>query len=233
MDKLLALLLAFLSLGQHTLDAYIQETNPGGNLYLVNRTYRLSKDYVPPDLVKPDVLCLSQDLMLRKEAAEALKELFDAAKAEQGYVLCGVSGYRGYFTQAAIFKRKIGRTGSEGKAKLLVAPPGTSEHQLGLAIDIGRKNNSGLNKGFGSSPEGQWVAENAHRFGYIIRYQKDATSITGYAYEPWHLRYVGKEHAPYIYELNIPLDVYVEKLRETVFGELMAKGGETDHDQGN
>ena len=211
--RLLTLLLAFLTLGQTTLGAYVDQTNPGGNLYLVNRTYLLDSEYVPPDLVKPDVLCKSGDITIRREPAAALKDMFDAAKAEHGFMLQAVSGYRAYNTQSAIYKRKIDSTGSQSKAQRLVAPPGASEHQLGLAMDIGRKSNTNLNKSFGASEEGKWVAENAHRFGFIIRYKEGWSDITGYAYEPWHVRYVGREHAARIHQLDIPLESYVDQLR--------------------
>lgn len=225
-SKILALLLSLLSLSQTTLDAYIAETNLGGNLFLVNRTYMLDREYVPEDLVKPNVLKTSEDITMRQEAARALEEMFQCALAEGGFTLQAVSGYRAYNTQAAIFERKINNTGSKKKAQLLVAPAGSSEHQLGLAMDVGRKTNTDLNKSFGSTPEGIWVAENAHRFGYIIRYKKEWTEITGYAYEPWHIRYVGKEHAERIYTLDIPLEHYIEQLQKAAFGErIMAAGG--------
>ncbi len=225
-SKILLLLLSLLSLSQTTLDAYIAETNLGGNLFLVNRTYSLDREYVPEDLIKPDVLKTNGDITMRKEAAHALEGLFLAAQAEMGYTLQAVSGYRAYNTQSAIFERKISNTGSKKKAQLLVAPAGTSEHQLGLAMDVGRKTNTDLNKNFGTTPEGIWVAENAHRFGYIIRYKQGWTEITGYAYEPWHIRYVGQEHAERIYALDIPLEHYIEQLQQAAFGDkLMATGG--------
>ena len=224
--RLLTLLIAFLSLGQTTLNAYVAQTNPGGNLYLVNRTYLLDKEYVPPDLVKPGVLCKYGDITMRQEAAAALKNMFDSAQAEQGYILQAVSGYRAYNTQSAIYKRKIDSTGSQRKAQLLVAPPGASEHQLGLAMDIGRKSNTNLTKGFGASEEGLWVAENAHRFGFIIRYKEGWTDITGYAYEPWHVRFVGKEHAARIFQLDIPLEDYVNQLQTAMKAGLLGEGSE-------
>lgn len=214
LSNIMALLLAMLSLGSHSLEAYAQETLPGGNLFLVNRTYRVDRFYTPDDLVVVDVEKINPEITMKREAAEQLKALFEAANKEQGYTLVAISGFRSYGTQGAIYKRKVESTGSERKANLRVAPPGSSEHQLGLAMDLGRKGGTGLNESFGDTPEGQWVAQNAHRFGYIIRYQKGWTEITGYAYEPWHIRYVGVEHALRIFTLNIPLEHYVEQIFE-------------------
>lgn len=136
--------------------------------------------------------------------------------------LVAVSGYRSYEQQKAIFARKQNTSGSTEKAMLLVAPAGASEHQLGLAMDIGRRSSSNLNGAFGKSKEGQWVRENAHLFGFIIRYKAEWTGITGYADEPWHIRYVGEEHAQAINALNVPLETYIESLALQSFGEYYA-----------
>ena len=212
LSKLLSLLLTLLSLGQTAVESYVNEASLGGNLFLVNRDYTISADYVPNDLVKPNVLGGSESTMLRAEAAAALEEMFNAAKEEEGYLLVAVSGYRSYGKQASIHRRKIQTVGKK-EALRVSAPAGCSEHQLGLAMDVGRKKNTNLNKSFGDSPEGQWVAENAHRFGFIIRYKAEWEEVTGYMYEPWHIRYVGKEHAARIYELDIPFEYYVAQLR--------------------
>ncbi|MBR3741931.1 MAG: M15 family metallopeptidase [Clostridia bacterium] len=210
--KLLSLLLTLLSLGQTAVEAYVNEACLGGNLFLVNRDYAITADYVPNDLVTPKVLGGNDTTMMRAEAAGALEELFAAAKEEEGYVLVAVSGYRSYGKQASIHQRKIQTVGKK-EALRVSAPAGCSEHQLGLAMDVGRKSNTNLSKSFGDSPEGQWVAENAHRFGFIIRYKAEWEDVTGYMYEPWHIRYVGKDHAARIYELDIPFEYYVAQLR--------------------
>ncbi|NLZ89769.1 MAG: M15 family metallopeptidase [Clostridiales bacterium] len=226
LTKLMATAALIAALGQFTVDAYVEKTSLGGMLYLVNTEYTLSADYVPPDLVRPRVRTDYGNLLMRSEAAKALEELFQAAKDEEGFILEAVSGYRSYGKQRAIYQRKIQSTGDKAKASLLVAPPGASEHQLGLAMDIGRKGGSGLTARFGDTREGQWVAQNAHRFGYIIRYKEEWTAITGYAYEPWHIRYVGKEHAGRLFELDIPLDTYVAMLSEAAFGAYLGSAGE-------
>ena len=214
--KLLALLLAILSLGQGAVDVYVGEMNLGGNLFLVNREYPIGKDYVPDDLVKPKVNCLYSDITMRSDAARALEALFAAAKEEGGYTLQAVSGYRSYGRQSSIHERKV-RSVGKAAALRISAPPGCSEHQLGLAMDIACRRSPGLTEAFGQTPEGLWVAENCYRFGFIIRYKAEWEEVTGYAYEPWHIRYVGEEHAARIQEMDIPFEIYVELLREAQF----------------
>lgn len=221
--RLLSLLAIFLSLGQTTLTGYVQQTNLGGLLYLVSKDYALPPDYVPADLVRPDVASQLSGITMQREAAGALEQLFAAAKGE-GHLLVAVSGYRSFSSQRTIYARKVSSVGAN-KASLLVALPGTSEHQLGLAMDIGRKGKTQLTFGFGSTPEGKWVEGNAHRYGFIIRYKAEWTSVTGYAYEPWHIRYIGPDHAGRVFEMDIPLESYVEQLRMATFGEYIAKDG--------
>ena len=142
-----------------------------------------------------------------------LRQLWSKRHVILGYHMDGYPfGYRSYGKQAAIHRRKIDTVGKK-EALRVSAPAGCSEHQLGLAMDVGRKKNTNLSKSFGDSPEGQWVAQNAHRFGFIIRYKAEWEEVTGYMYEPWHIRYVGKEHAARIYELDIPFEYYVAQLR--------------------
>lgn len=209
-SALLLSLLTALSVGFDTLAAQIA---PEGYLMLVNRSFMLSADYEPEDLVRPNVKHTSTAILMRKDAAAALEALFNAAQEEAGLTLYAHSGYRSYGTQRAIYERKIKNSKSLAQARLLVADPGASEHQLGLAMDIKNSKNGLLNAAFGKSKEGKWLAENAWRFGFIIRYKAEWTDITGYAYEPWHVRYVGLEHAQILQELDIPLEEYVLSLR--------------------
>ncbi|NLM85701.1 MAG: M15 family metallopeptidase [Clostridiales bacterium] len=220
--QLLALLMLAASLGQGGVHTLVDQTNLGGTLYLVNRTYQLTQDYRPDDLVMPNVKRTSSEVLLRPEAASALESLFNAAKVE-GHTLVAISGFRSYQTQRAIYQRKVSATGSKQRAQLLVAPAGTSEHQLGLAIDIGRKASTNLNASFGRSPEGQWVAANAHEFGFIVRYKAEWTEITGYADEPWHLRFVGVDHARAIVNRNEPLETYIQSLANPLLQEVLAR----------
>lgn len=216
---MLSLLAVFMGLGQATLHAYVQQTNLGGMLFLVNREYALARAYEPEDLVKVNVLSPSGVQMMRGEAAAALEDMFHAA-LEEDLHLAARSGYRSYNRQRAIWRRKLAASGSVDLAQLYVAPPGTSEHQLGLAMDVSTRKNGSLSSRFGETDEGKWVAANAHKYGFIIRYLDEWTDITGYAYEPWHLRYVGKEHAERIHADPMPLETYHAQLRRVAFGAL-------------
>ena len=211
LKRILSLILIFLSLGQESVRQMEDQLSLGGNLFLVNKEYMIGADYVPDDLVMPDVKKSSSVVLMRKEAAQALEEMFAAAKEEK-ITLVAVSGYRSYQTQRAIYNR---RRKAAGKAHVerFVAVPGASEHQLGLAMDVSRSKTAGLKASFGKTKEGIWLAENCYRFGFILRYRQEWEDVTGYGYEPWHIRYVGKEHALRIRELDVPLEEYVEALR--------------------
>jgi LAS superfamily LD-carboxypeptidase LdcB len=187
-------------------------SNPGAILVLVNKHNNLPSGYVPQNLVVPNVSFSFKEYdekkQMRKEAASALEEMFRAAKAD-GINLYAVSGYRSYARQEAIFASNGRKYGLE-KANQFSAKPGQSEHQTGLAMDITCTSVSyGLTQRFGSTKEGIWVKENANKFGFILRYQQGKESITGYQYEPWHLRYVGKEAAKEITERNVTLEEYL------------------------
>lgn len=189
--------------------------NPGTILVLVNKTRNLAPDYVPDDLTVPNVKFSfegsSPKKNMRQEAARALEGLFNEAKKEN-IDLTAVSGYRSYSTQKALFNNEVKRYG-EAAAKKSVAYPGQSEHQTGLSIDVSSPSiNNTLSESFGETKEGKWLKENAKSFGFIIRYPKDKVNITGYSYEPWHIRYVGKDAAAYISSSNITLDEYIQKV---------------------
>lgn len=149
---------------------------------VVNKDHRISKRYITKG---PGVLGS------KKEASAALKKLLKAAK-KAGYSVQASSGYRSYATQTAIWKRNVKALGKK-RGEQLAAPPGASEHNAGLAFDL-RSGGRGQ-YAFGSSKAGKWIAKNAHKYGFILRYPKGMTKITGYAYEPWHFRYIGTEHA--------------------------------------
>lgn len=189
--------------------------DPTDTLILVNKNNKAPA--VPVTLVKPDVQptreAVSENIYMRPEAAAALEDLFEAA-AQDGITLYATSGYRSYSTQKAIFERKLERM-DEKQANASVAKPGYSEHQTGLAMDIEGETTkgTGLTEAFGESPEGIWTAEHCAEYGFIIRYPKGKTNITGYIYEPWHLRYVGKDAAAEITELGVTFEEYIQALR--------------------
>ena len=211
--QLAALVMSLLAAFSVSLNTLAADLSPSGYLILVNRDYRLQSSYMPDDLVYPNVKHSSSAYQMRADAAAALEELFAAAKEEAGYTLYAHSGFRSYETQRNIYDRKIKNTRNLNQARLLVADPGCSEHQLGLAMDVKNSPDGSLNSAFGKTKEGIWLAENAWRFGFIIRYKKEWTDVTTYAYEPWHIRYVGQAHAAVLQELDIPLEQYVELLR--------------------
>ncbi|MFF2885804.1 D-alanyl-D-alanine carboxypeptidase family protein [Paenibacillus sp. NPDC057967] len=177
---------------------------------LVNKSHPLEGSYAPDDLVAievPTVLQNAEVNQLRKEAAEALKELFAGAEKE-GYKLYARSGYRSYETQQALFADYVSREG-EAAANRYSARAGQSEHQTGLAMDVTSDSVSkGLTEEFGETDEGRWLAEHAHQYGFIIRYPKGQEGITGYIYEPWHIRYLGVELATKVFDSGLTYEEY-------------------------
>lgn len=198
------------TLMEGAMDAGLPQMDVDGSVFLVNRQNVIAQEYVPP-IVEVDVI--GQSRQMREDAARALEEMFQAAKKESKITLLSVSGYRSYSKQNLLHSNKIKSAGSLEKAEEYVAPPGASEHQLGMAMDIGGKGSTGLNGSFGKTKAGIWVKENAHRFGFIIRYQQGWEEITGYNYEPWHVRYVGVKHAAAMYEHQIPMEEYIQSLQ--------------------
>lgn len=193
----------------------VPHQDPTDMLILVNKYNRAPA--VPVTLVKPDVSptreAISENIYMQPEAADALEELFAAAKAD-GLTLLATSGFRSYSTQKAIFERKL-ETMSERAANASVAKPGYSEHQTGLAMDVEGLSalGMGLEEEFAKTPEGMWLAQHCHEYGFIIRYPEGKTDITGYIYEPWHIRYVGKEAAAEIAALDVTLEEYILMVR--------------------
>jgi D-alanyl-D-alanine carboxypeptidase len=188
------------------------DTTPDSITVLVNKQFALPKEYAPSDLVNdPDIPFIfsgyDERRLMRKEMAEALKKMFAAAK-QDGIQLAGVSAYRSYATQEALFQYYVQRDGLE-KAKTYSAAPGTSEHMTGLAIDVsGADGKCAAEDCFGETKEAKWIAEHAAEYGFIVRYPKGKEAITGYQYEPWHLRYVGKPLAEEITKRGITLEEY-------------------------
>ncbi|EPY6470502.1 M15 family metallopeptidase [Clostridium sporogenes] len=176
---------------------------------LVNRENGLNKDYIPEGLSIPNISFSDNLEDEEKHVAgiivKQLEELINTAK-EEGIILLGNSGYRSYRSQKNTYKNRVK---SQGKklADAYVAKPGFSEHQTGLCIDITNKDRYFIE----GTKEAHWLAKNCYRFGFIIRYPKGKKSITNIEYEPWHIRYVGKEAAKYIYDNKITLEEYLGK----------------------
>lgn len=195
-------------------DEIVVVYNPEAIDVLVNRKHNLSSDYIPADLVKltevPTVLSNPEVNQLREPAYNALKELFSKALEEE-YELFARSGYRSYNTQVALYSSYVANHG-QAAADTFSAKAGQSEHQTGLAMDITCASmDYVLSEAFGETEEGKWVAENAHKFGFIVRYPKGKEEITGYMYEPWHIRYLGIELATKVYESGLTLEEYFEQ----------------------
>ena len=174
-----------------TVKENIKKTENGltyiNGILIVNKKYSLPSNYNPG--VDPT-------------ANAALKELQQGA-SNAGYSIPLLSGFRSYSRQQTLYNNYVARDG-QALADTYSAKPGHSEHQSGLAFDVGKLDNN-----YGETAAGIWLKENAHHYGFIIRYLKGKESITGYQYEPWHIRYVGKEHAKKIYEQNITLEEYL------------------------
>ncbi|WP_226642116.1 D-alanyl-D-alanine carboxypeptidase family protein [Mesobacillus subterraneus] len=192
--------------------------NPQNTMALVNKVFGLPDQYIPGDLVRPNVPFSFGDAkleksLMRQEAATALEKMFTGARND-GIELAAVSGYRSYGRQETLFNAEVNKVGAE-KALQAVARPGSSEHQTGLTMDISSKtNNFNLNEQFGKTKEGVWLAHNAHKYGFILRYPKGKENLTGYMYEPWHFRYVGIKAATEIYENEWTLEEYFENVKK-------------------
>lgn len=156
-------------------------------ILIVNKKYSLPANYNPG---------------VDQTASTALKQLQQAASTA-GHNIPLISGFRTYSRQQTLYNNYIARDG-QALADTYSARPGHSEHQTGLAFDVGK-----LDDNYGSTPAGIWLKENCHKYGFIIRYPKGKESITGYQYEPWHIRYVGVEHATKIMNQNITLEEYL------------------------
>lgn len=171
-------------------------TDPTSIWVIANKQRPLNPlQYAPADLVS-----VGGSQQLRQEAAEALAQLFAAAKAEN-LVLNPLSGYRSYARQQVVYGNEVKNYG-QAVADTESAKPGYSEHQTGWAIDVGG-GGCGIENCFGTTPHGKWVAANAYKYGFIVRYPEGKQNITGYRYEPWHIRYVGVELATELHNQNI------------------------------
>lgn len=179
-----------------------------GNLVLVNKDHPLDPEAVPKDIV---TLFENQDLMygyvvldntirLSRSVAENFRNMIEAAGEDGVNRFMISSGYRDEDEQEQLYREK----GSD-----YALPPGYSEHNLGLSMDIGSTQQS-----IDRSPEGKWLKEHAWAHGFILRYPQDKTEITGIQYEPWHFRYVGQPHSMIMKELNLTLEEYLDYLKD-------------------
>ena len=158
-----------------------------GGILIVNKTYALPADYAPGV----------------DAAAQAAFDEMQAAAADEGLNIYISSGFRSYDYQAGLYQRYVDKDG-KAEADRYSARPGHSEHQTGLAFDLNSIDNS-----FADTAEGKWVTRNCYKYGFIIRYPADKEDVTGYMWEPWHIRYLGKDTAQAVYDSGLCLEEYL------------------------
>jgi zinc D-Ala-D-Ala carboxypeptidase len=192
-----------------------------GYLRLVNKDNLLSKNYEPTDLVNMNILksitAYGTNTSLREEAAQALAKMYNENNV--GYAMS--SGFRTFETQTQLFNQKVSENMSAGKteeqaiadASTIVAIPGSSEHQLGLAVDFAIPGVV-LTEEFKNTVAGKWLSDNSYKYGFVLRYTKEQTAITNIIFEPWHFRYIGFPHSEILYKEGIVFDTYIKYLRE-------------------
>ena len=187
----------------------IKNINSDFSRVIVSKNYELGEDYKPSNLQKPNIIfadeSTDEERLVDGIIKEPLENLVRAAKND-GIILLGNSGYRSYDTQKELYNMRVLSDGKQ-MADKYVAKAGFSEHQTGLAIDLTNEYRYFV-KG---TNEAEWLENNCYKYGFIIRYPEGQESITGVAYEPWHIRYVGEEVSRYIYENNITLEEYLGK----------------------
>jgi D-alanyl-D-alanine carboxypeptidase len=186
-------------------------TDPNSIWIIVNKNHPLPASYIPGDLVdvnvpkRPDKT--AEELRLKKEAATHMQDLVNGAKAEGINLVLG-SGYRSY-AQQQYYHDNYAATSGTAEADKFSAMPGKSEHQTGLAADLSTASgNCYLDLCFANTEEGKWLAANAYKYGFIIRYQQGKEAIDGYQYEPWHVRYVGIDLANQVHDTGQTLEEF-------------------------
>lgn len=193
-------------------------TSRGDPIQVVNPWHPVADDYAP-ELVALGEYYGSEGMRVDQSCLAALTEMIDACNASAGraYVL---SAYRSVEYQQTLYDRKVNsylsqgytRADAEREAATIVAAPGTSEHHLGLAVDIIDADLWALTEAQADMPAQKWLMENCWRYGFILRYPADKQAVTGVIYEPWHYRYVGKETAREIHQAGVTLEEYMDAL---------------------
>lgn len=191
---------------------YMKYEDDGDLLMLVNKYYGLPSDYSPTDMVSiASKYSTYSGAKMKSVAYKAFKKMYNAA-ADEGLNFKICSAYRSYTQQKSLFNNYMYSRGAS-TAFILSAYPGRSEHHTGLAMDLltGR-NGWAMSNSFGTTKEGKWIKKHCAEYGFIIRYPDGKTDITGYGYESWHLRYVGKDVAKEIMSNDLTLEEYLDKL---------------------
>jgi zinc D-Ala-D-Ala carboxypeptidase len=179
---------------------------------LIDTTRALPADFGPSDLrnIADAGFPFTDGLAVRSLVLPDLDALRQAAAAN-GTPLSILAAYRSYAQQADLYERRVDELG-DAEAGSRVARPGHSEHQLGTTIDVTTEGDTDVDQSWGATPEGQWVATNAHKYGFLLSYPPDASDRTCYDYEPWHLRYVGRELAADVIDSGLSLREYLWQL---------------------
>lgn len=181
---------------------------------LVDTERAMPSSYGPGDLhnISEAGFPFTDGVMLRGFVMPDLKAFREAAAAN-GTPIGVIVGYRSYASQASLFERRTDELGAS-EAGSRVARPGHSEHQLGTTLDITSEGLTDVDQSWGATPTGQWVAAHAHEYGFIVSYPRDASKRTCYDYEPWHLRYVGRERAAEVIAQNVTLREHLWNLEQ-------------------
>lgn len=183
----------------------LQDPDAQWSTVLIDTERALPADYAPSDLenISEAGFPFTDGLAARGLVMDDLSAMREAAAAN-GTPLGIIAAYRGYAQQADLYDRRVEELGAS-EAGSRVARPGHSEHQLGTTIDVGDEGATDVDQAWGSSPAGQWVAGHAHEFGFILSYPSNAAPRTCFDFEPWHLRYVGREQAAAVIESGLTL----------------------------
>ncbi|MDP1818357.1 MAG: M15 family metallopeptidase [Acidimicrobiales bacterium] len=181
---------------------------------LVDTARALPATYGPPDLhnISQAGFPFTEGQALRGLVMDDLAAMRQAAEAN-GTPIGVLASYRSYPTQVDLFTRRVDQLGAS-EAGSRVARPGHSEHQLGTTIDVAEQGALDVDQSFGASPTGQWIASNAHEYGFILSYPAESSATTCYDFEPWHLRYVGRDHAAAVIDSGVTLRQYLWDLEQ-------------------
>ncbi len=182
---------------------------PDMTLAHVNKTYALPSSYVPSNLTQITGASSAGAQFMRADILPYFYQLIGAAQ-EAGHNLMALSAYRSYATQVATFNYWVSAYGLSA-ALAGSARPGHSEHQLGTTVDLALLQNREFAY-FTLHPAAGWVAKNAHKFGFVVSYPQGKQAITGYIWEPWHIRFVGIELATKLYQQSLTLEEYLSSL---------------------
>lgn len=209
---------------QIDMNPYENAVTVSGKTYLtlVNKENPCGTDYIPENLsvIPAELTLYGKEVKLEQNAALAAEALVLELRARGFEDIAVTSGFRDYEYQQILFNTYLGNemakhpdwTLAQCEAEVLSysAKPGESEHQTGLCLDLISTDNPVLDETFAQNPAYAWLVDNAHCFGFILRYPSDKTAATGYTYEPWHYRFVGVKAAAEIYEKGLTLEEYLD-----------------------